>query len=157
MEFGPRALGSRSILASPRRADMQQRLNWIKEREDFRPLAPAVMEEEAHKWFRTGGVASPFMLFVHDVPSEKAALIPAVCHVDNSARIQTVSRSQNPLYYDLLAAFRSRTGIPILVNTSFNTRTRPIVCTPTDALECFFTSPIDALAIGPFLLRKDGY
>lgn len=157
MEFGPRALGSRSILASPRRAEMQARLNSIKDREDFRPLAPAVMEEEAVAWFRTGGVASPFMLFVHEVLPDKARLVPAVCHVDNSARIQTVSRRQNPLYYDVLAAFRARTGIPVLVNTSFNTRTRPIVCTPTDALECFFTSPLDALAIGPYLLRKNGY
>ena len=154
MEFGPRALGNRSILASPRRADMQARLNWIKEREDFRPLAPAVLEEEAHKWFRTNGAASPFMLFVHEVLPEKAGLIPAVRHIDNSARIQTVSRKHNPLYYDLLAAFSAATGIPVLVNTSFNTRARPIVCSPQDALECFFTSPIDALIIGPFLLTK---
>jgi carbamoyltransferase len=153
MEFGPRALGARSILASPLSADMQQRLNEIKDREDFRPVAPVVLEEEAAGWF-TGAGVSPFMLFVHDVAPDKAARIPAVRHVDGSARIQTIRRAQNPLYYDLLRAFQRRTGVPVLVNTSFNTRSEPIVCTPRDAVECFWTSPIDVLAIGPFLLQK---
>jgi carbamoyltransferase len=153
MEFGPRALGARSILASPLSADMQQRLNAIKDREDFRPVAPVVMEEHAAEWF-TGATQSPFMLFVYDVAPDKADRIPAVRHVDGTARIQTVNRNQNALYYDLLAAFRERTGVPVLVNTSFNTRSEPVVCSPRDAVECFWTSPIDALAIGSFLLEK---
>lgn len=157
MEFGPRALGHRSILASPMDADMQGRLNWLKDREDFRPVAPAVIEECAHEWFDAGAkssIAAPFMLFVYDVLPRRAGLIPAVRHTDGTARIQTVRREQNPLYYDLLRAFQDRTGVPVLVNTSFNTRSRPIVCTPRDALEAFFTSPLDALAIGSFLVEK---
>jgi carbamoyltransferase len=154
MEFGPRALGARSILASPIDGETQTRLNMIKEREDFRPVAPAVIEEEAGQWFRTNGSPSPFMLFVHDVLPEKSHLIPAVCHIDNTARIQTVNRTQNPLYYDLLRAFQARTGIPILVNTSFNTRNHPIVCSPLEALESFWTSPIDVLVIGAYLVKK---
>jgi carbamoyltransferase len=153
MEFGPRALGGRSILASPLGADMQQRLNEIKDREDFRPVAPVVLEEEAAAWFKDARV-SPFMLFVHEVAPHNAARIPAVRHVDGTARIQTIRRAQNPLYYDLIKAFGQRTGVPVLVNTSFNTRSEPIVCTPRDAVECFWTSPIDVLAIGPFLLQK---
>jgi carbamoyltransferase len=153
MEFGPRALGGRSILASPLGADMQQRLNEIKDREDFRPVAPVVLEEEAASWFKDARV-SPFMLFVHEVAPQNATRIPAVRHVDGTARIQTIRRAQNPLYYDLIRAFGQRTGVPVLVNTSFNTRSEPIVCTPRDAVECFWTSPIDVLAIGPFVLRK---
>jgi carbamoyltransferase len=153
MEFGPRALGARSILASPIHPEMQARLNEIKDREDFRPVAPVVLEEEASNWFVGAGV-SPFMLFIHDVRSEKAARIPAVRHADGTARIQTVNRSQHQLYYDLIKAFAARTGVPVLVNTSFNTRGEPIVCTPRDAVESFWTSPLDALVIGPFLLEK---
>jgi carbamoyltransferase len=153
MEFGPRALGARSILASPTDAGMKERLNEIKDREDFRPVAPAVIEEEAAEWFHASG-PSPFMLFVHDVPHGKADCIPAVRHVDGTARIQTVSRRQNPLYYDLLREFQRRTGVPVLINTSFNTRGEPIVQSPRDAIECFWTSPLDALAIGSFLLEK---
>jgi carbamoyltransferase len=152
-EFGPRALGGRSILASPIHADMQERLNEIKDREDFRPVAPVVLEEAAPEWFVDAG-ASPFMLFVYDVVPEKATLIPAVRHVDGTARIQTINRSQNEAYYDLIKAFQRRTGVPVLVNTSFNTRGEPIVCSPRDALECFWTSPLDALVMGPFLLQK---
>ena len=153
MEFGPRALGARSILASPLHASMQARLNEIKDREDFRPVAPVVLEEEASRWFANADV-SPFMLFVYDVLPGKADLIPAVRHVDGTARIQTINRQQNSLYYDLIQAFQARTGVPVLVNTSFNTRGEPIVCSPRDALECFWTSPLDALVIGPFLLEK---
>jgi carbamoyltransferase len=153
MEFGPRALGARSILASPIDPDMQSRLNEIKDREDFRPVAPVVLAEKASEWFVTDG-DSPFMLFVHDVRDEMADRIPAVRHVDGTARIQTISRSQHPLYYDLIAAFEQQTGVPVLVNTSFNTRGEPIVCSPRDAVECFWTSPLDALVIGPFLLQK---
>ena len=153
MEFGPRALGARSILASPLHAEMQARLNEIKDREDFRPVAPVVIEERAGEWFR-GASTSPFMLFVYDVLPESAKRIPAVTHVDGTARIQTVRREQNPLYYDLLRAFEARTGVPVLVNTSFNTRGMPIVCSPRDALESFWTTPLDALVIGPFLVEK---
>jgi carbamoyltransferase len=155
MEFGPRALGARSILASPLHAEMQARLNDIKDREDFRPVAPVVLEEEASKWFAGAGV-SPFMLFVYDVLPDKADRIPAVRHVDGTARIQTINRAQNPRYYELLRAFQARTGVPVLVNTSFNTRGEPIVCTPRDAVESFLTSPLDALVIGSFLVEKPG-
>jgi carbamoyltransferase len=153
MEFGPRALGGRSILASPISPDMQARLNEIKDREDFRPVAPVVLEEEAARWFMNAE-KSPFMLFVYDVRPEQAERIPAVRHVDGTARIQTINRAQHPLYYDLLRAFQTRTGVPVLVNTSFNTRSEPVVCSPRDAVECFWTSPLDALVIGSFLLQK---
>ncbi len=153
MEFGPRALGARSILASPLHAEMQARLNDIKDREDFRPVAPVVLEEEADQWF-AGAASSPFMLFVYDVLPEKAERIPAVRHTDGTARIQTINCEQHPLYYDLLKAFQARTGVPVLVNTSFNTRGEPIVCSPRDAVECFWTSPLDALVIGSFILEK---
>jgi len=154
MEFGPRALGARSILASPIDAAMQVRLNEIKDREDFRPVAPVVLEEEAASWFCGAGAAAPFMLFTFEVRSEKADCIPAVRHVDGTARVQTIRRDQNARYYDLIRAFERRTGVPVLVNTSFNTRGEPIVCTPRDAIECFWTSPLDALAIGSFVLEK---
>jgi carbamoyltransferase len=134
---------------------MQAKLNEIKDREDFRPVAPVVMEEHASEWFVDGQVA-PFMLFIFDVRADKAARIPAVRHVDGTARVQTVNRAQHPLYYDLLDAFRQRTGVPILVNTSFNTRGEPMVNSPRDAVESFWTSPLDALVIGPFLVRKAG-
>jgi carbamoyltransferase len=134
---------------------MQARLNDIKDREDFRPVAPVVLEEEASKWFAGAGV-SPFMLFVYDVLPDKADRIPAVRHVDGTARIQTINRAQNPRYYELLRAFQARTGVPVLVNTSFNTRGEPIVCTPRDAVESFLTSPLDALVIGSFLVEKPG-
>jgi carbamoyltransferase len=153
MEFGPRALGARSILASPLRAGMQARLNEIKDREDFRPVAPVVLEEKAGQWFVKGRRA-PFMLFVFDVRPDKAERIPAVRHVDGTARVQTINRGQNARYYDLLRAFERRTGVPVLVNTSFNTRSEPMVCSPRDAVECFWTSPLDALVIGSYLLEK---
>lgn len=153
LEFGPRALGARSILASPISPTMQARLNEIKDREDFRPVAPVVLEEEASNWFANAHV-SPFMLFIYDVLPDKADSIPAVRHVDGTARIQTINRQQHALYYDLIKAFQARTGVPVLVNTSFNTRGEPIVCTPRDAVECFWTSPLDALVIGSFLLEK---
>lgn len=152
-EYGPRALGARSILASPIHASMQERLNEIKDREDFRPVAPVVLEEEVGEWFVNGGV-SPFMLFIFDVRPEKADRIPAVRHVDGTARIQTINRKQNAPYYDLLKAFQRKTGVPVLVNTSFNTRGEPIVNSPRDAVESFWTSPLDALVIGSFLLEK---
>jgi carbamoyltransferase len=153
MEFGPRALGSRSILASPISPDMQARLNEVKDREDFRPVAPVVLEEEAGNWFE-GADYSPFMLFVYDVKPDKADQIPAVRHTDGTARIQTINERQHKNYYDLLKAFQRKTGVPVLVNTSFNTLGKPIVCTPRDAIECFWTSPFDALVIGSFVIEK---
>jgi len=154
MEFGPRALGSRSILASPISPDMQARLNEVKDREDFRPVAPVVLEEEAGNWFE-GADYSPFMLFIYDVKPEKADQIPAVRHTDGTARIQTINERQHKNYYDLLKAFQRKTGVPVLVNTSFNTLSKPIVCTPRDAVECFWTSPFDALVIGSFVIKKE--
>jgi carbamoyltransferase len=153
MEFGPRALGARSILASPCAPEMQAKLNEIKDREDFRPVAPVVLEEAAVEWF-VDARPSPFMLFVFDVRPEYAARIPAVRHVDGTARVQTVNRTQNALLYDTLQAFGECTGVPVLINTSFNTRGEPVVCTPRDAIECFWASPLDALVIGPFIIEK---
>ena len=154
MEFGPRALGARSILASPADPDMKDRLNDIKGREEFRPVAPAVLEEHTHEYFHQAG-PSPFMLFICDVKQEKAAQIAAVRHIDGTARIQTVAERDNPLYHRVLRCFMERTGIPVVVNTSFNTGGEPIVCTPEDAIRTYFSSPLDALAIGPYLLAKD--
>lgn len=154
MEFGPRALGSRSILASPMSPSMQSRLNVVKDREDFRPVAPAVLEEDAAEWFRNAS-RSPFMLSVFDVQPDKANLIPAVRHVDGTARIQTVNGEQHQQYYNLLKAFKEKSGVPVLVNTSFNTLGKPIVCTPRDAVECFWSSPFDALVIGSYIVEKE--
>lgn len=155
MEFGPRALGGRSVLASPLKADARQRLNEIKDREDFRPVAPVVLEEEAPRWFQ-GCRQSPFMTFAYPVVPDKAKLIPAAVHVDGTARVQTVNRVRNSVYYDLVKAFQAHTGVPVLINTSFNTQGEPIVCSPRDALACFWTSPLDALVIGPYVLEKTG-
>lgn len=157
MEFGPRALGARSILASPLDSAMQARLNGLKDREDFRPVAPVVMEERATQWFDGRGepsICAPFMLFVYDVLPHRAQQIPAVRHIDGTARVQTIRRDQNSRYYDLLEAFERLTGVPVLVNTSFNTRGEPVVCSPRDAVECFWTSPLDALVIGSYLVEK---
>lgn len=153
MEYGPRALGSRSILASPIDPEMQQRLNEVKDREDFRPVAPVVLEEDAKDWFQNAQ-QSPFMLFIYDVCSSKADQIPAVRHIDGTARIQTINQQQHPQYYQLLKAFKEKTGVPVLVNTSFNTLGKPIVCSPRDAIECFWTSPFDVLVIGSYLISK---
>lgn len=154
MEFGPRALGARSILAPPFPAEMQARLNDLKDREDFRPVAPAVLEEAADTYFLNAR-QSPFMLFVNDVRPNMVSTIPAVTHTDGTARIQTVNEQQNKPYYDLIKAFAEQTGVPVLVNTSFNTRGEPVVCTPRDAVESFWTSPLDALVIGSFMLEKN--
>lgn len=156
MEFGPRALGARSILASPLDAGMQARLNQLKDREDFRPVAPVVTEEAAADWF-DGARDAPFMTFTFRVRAERAAQIPAVRHVDGSARVQTVSAQQNPALHALLQAFAACTGVPVLVNTSFNTRGEPIVCTPRDALESFCSTPLDVLVIGPFIVDKSSW
>ncbi|AKJ30603.1 carbamoyltransferase [Caldimonas brevitalea] len=158
MEFGPRALGARSILASPIRPEMQARLNELKDREDFRPVAPVVPEDELAAWFTpaaANGGSAPFMLFIYDVLPEQASRIPAVCHADHTARVQTVRRDSNPRYYDLLKAFKALTGVPVLVNTSFNVRGEPVVNTPRDAINAFYSTPLDALVIGSFLLEKN--
>jgi len=151
MEFGPRALGNRSILADPRRAENKDRVNAkIKFRESFRPFAPAVLLEKAPEYFELD-VPSPYMLLVAPVRNDK---IPAVTHVDGSARIQTVSREENPLFYDLIREFEKLTGCPVLLNTSFNLRGEPIVCTPQEAYLCFMRSGLDYLVMDRFILDK---
>jgi len=152
-EFGPRALGHRSLLADPRRAANLEKLNDVKGREQFRPVAPMVLASRAGEIF-DGPLPSPFMLFTHGVRAGWAQRIPAVVHVDGTARIQTVDPAQEPLLARMLARFEARTGVPMVVNTSLNTAGRPMVDDPRDALECFGSAPIDALAIGPFLLRR---
>jgi carbamoyltransferase len=154
-EFGPRALGHRSLLANPARAENLARLNDVKGREHFRPIAPVVLEERADALF-DGQLPSPYMLFTHRVRPEWRRRIPAVVHVDGTARIQTVDRSEEPLVAQLLDEFERRTGVPVLVNTSLNTRGRPMVDSPEDALECFGSSPVDLLAIGPFVMTRRG-
>ena len=154
-EFGPRALGHRSLLANPARPDNLSRLNDIKGREQFRPIAPMVLEERAPEIF-SGRLPSPYMLFTHRVNAEWRDRIPAVVHVDGSARIQTVSRDEEPLLARMLDAFEARTGLPVVVNTSLNTAGRPMVDDPRDALECFGSAPVDALALGPFLIKRHG-
>jgi carbamoyltransferase len=152
-EYGPRALGHRSLLASPAHEEMLTRLNDIKGREQFRPVAPLVLAERATEIF-DGVMPSPYMLFVHRVRPEWRDRIPAVVHVDGTARVQTVDRRDEPLLARLLDRFEARTGLPVLVNTSFNTAGRPMVDSPRDALECFGASPIDALVIGPFVVER---
>jgi carbamoyltransferase len=152
-EFGPRALGGRSLLADPRRIDNLERLNTVKGREQFRPVAPIVLAERAAEIFSGGPIPSPYMLFVHDVADDWRSKIPAVTHVDGTARIQTVDRT-DPLLHATISRFAERTGVPVVVNTSFNTSGRPMVDSPRDALECFGAAPIDVLAIGPFIVRR---
>jgi carbamoyltransferase len=154
MEFGPRALGNRSILADPRAPDMQARLNaQIKFREAFRPFAPAVLAEDASAYFELD-FASPYMQFTVPVRPQQRAALPAVTHVDHSARVQTVAEATNPRLYGILRAFKARTGCSVVINTSFNLRGEPIVATPADAYRCFMRSGLDALALGRFVLLK---
>lgn len=154
MEWGPRALGARSILADPRATDVKEALNRaIKHREDFRPFAPSVLAERCRDYFECQ-VPSPFMLFVYNVVEGRRKEIPAVTHVDGSARIQTVRREDNALFWELIKEFEAITGVPVVLNTSFNVDGEPIVCTPRDAIRCFFGSGIDCLAIGRFLVTK---
>jgi len=175
MEFGPRALGNRSILGDPRAPDMQRRMNLaIKFREGFRPFAPAVLAEKASEWFEID-VESPYMLLVAEVRRQRQrrmsdaeerlwgidklnvlrSEVPAITHVDYSARLQTVHRDDNPRFHALLSAFEARTGCPVLVNTSFNVRGEPIVESPGDAYTCFMRTGMDVLVLGDFLLRKE--
>ena len=174
MEFGPRALGSRSILGDPRSPRMQAQMNLkIKFREGFRPFAPSVLRERVSDYFELDA-ESPYMLLVAPVQRQRwvpltgdqqelwgidklnvpRSDIPAVTHIDYSARVQTVRRDTNPHYYDLIKAFERLTGCGVVVNTSFNVRGEPIVCTPADAYRCFMRTHIDHLVLGPFLLNK---
>ncbi len=188
MEFGPRALGNRSIIADPRYPSMQKNLNLrIKFRESFRPFAPSVLREKVGEWFdldakpgavlgRPGsGYDSPYMLLVAPVAQDRRkpipdnteqlagldklyvdrSTIPSCTHVDYSARIQTVHRETNPRYHALISEFEKKTGVPVIVNTSFNVRGEPIVCTPQDAIRCFLGTDMDILVLGNFVIRKD--
>jgi carbamoyltransferase len=155
MEWGPRALGHRSILGDPRRADMKDILNLkIKRRESFRPFAPSVLREAVAEWFELEGDV-PFMMQVYPIRAEKRALIPAVTHVDGSGRLQTVSESANGRYYRLIRAFAARTGVPMVLNTSFN-ENEPIVCTPNQALDCFLRTRMDLLVLEDTVIRRHG-
>jgi carbamoyltransferase len=175
MEFGPRALGGRSILADPRSEKMQKTLNLkVKYRESFRPFAPSILQEDLSSWFDVN-VESPYMLLVANVKLDKQikmtdeqkilfgidklnikrSEIPAVTHVDYSARIQTVNKNTNKRYYDLISKFKERTGCPIIVNTSFNVRGEPIVNTPTNAFNCLMGTELDFLVIGNCILDKN--
>jgi carbamoyltransferase len=158
MEFGPRALGNRSLLADPRRPDMRHILNQrVKHREDFRPFAPSVMAEHADEWFEVGAHSKSheFMLFACGVKPERRARIPAVVHQDGSARVQLVSPESNPRFHELISCFYARTGVPLVINTSFND-SEPIVCTPTDAIVTFRKSGIDALFMDDVYLTLQG-
>jgi carbamoyltransferase len=153
MEWGPRALGNRSIVAHPGRPDMKDILNArIKHREWFRPFAPSILAEYQHEYF-VHDHPSPFMLHVYKIRPEKRKTLCAVNHVDDTGRLQTVARDENPLYYDLISAFHRKTGIPVVLNTSFN-ENEPIVCTPEEAVDCFRRTRMDVLAIGSFLVVK---
>ena len=153
-EYGPRALGHRSLLAHPAQADNVERLNDIKGREQFRPVAPMVLTDRAAEIFSRGPIPSPYMLFVHDVAPAWQDRLQAVTHVDGTARIQTVEATDDPLTAGLLTEFEQLTGIPVVVNTSLNTAGRPMVDSPRDVLELFGSAPVDALAFGPYLVRR---
>jgi carbamoyltransferase len=154
VEFGDRALGNRSILADPRDVTMKDKVNeTVKYREPFRPFAPSILIEHVNEYFK-GAAPTPYMEKVFPVLENMRGLIPAVVHVDGSGRLQTVTKKQNALYYELIQEFKKITGIPVVLNTSFNLKGEPIVCSPTDALRTFFSSGLDALVLGPFLLEK---
>jgi carbamoyltransferase len=154
MEWGPRALGNRSILADPRRVEMRDILNSkIKRREMFRPFAPSILEEAAGDYF-TQSYPSPFMLTAYSVRPEKRAAIPATTHVDGTGRLQTVNPRQNPLYYKLIREFGRQTGVPVLLNTSFN-ENEPVVCRPEEALDCFLRTKMDLLVMGQYTVRRN--
>jgi len=153
MEFGPRALGNRSIVVDPRRADMKEILNErIKKREPFRPFAPAILEERVGEYFEQTHPA-PTMLMVYQVKPEKREEIPAVTHVDGSGRLQTVSREVNPRFHQLISDFDRLTGVPVVLNTSFN-ENEPIVCTPRQAIDCFMKTRMDVLYLGNYAVRR---
>jgi len=153
MEWGPRALGNRSILGDPRRADMKDILNLkIKRRESFRPFAPSILREEVAQWFERNDDV-PFMLQVFPIRRERRSQIPAVTHVDGTGRLQTVDRASNPRYYALIKAFQNLTGVPMVLNTSFN-ENEPVVCRPEEALDCFLRTKMDVLVLGSIFMRR---
>jgi carbamoyltransferase len=153
MEWGPRALGNRSILGDPRRADMKDILNLkIKRRESFRPFAPSVLQEAVADWFEQNADV-PFMMQVYQIRAEKRALIPAVCHVDGSGRLQSVMQHTNPRYHQLIRAFETLSGVPMVLNTSFN-ENEPVVCQPAEALDCFLRTKMDVLVMGNWIVRR---
>jgi carbamoyltransferase len=154
MEFGPRALGNRSILADPRRKDMKEILNTrIKYREPFRPFCPSILAEKVGDYFETN-YPSPFMVMAYKIKPEQRERIPAVTHGDGTGRLQTVEREVNPRYWKLIHKFEEATGVPVLLNTSFN-ENEPIVHTPTQAIDCFLRTRMDVLSIGSFILQKE--
>ena len=158
MEFGPRALGNRSLLADPRHPEMRNILNQkVKHREDFRPFAPSVIAEHADEWFEIGTpmTSHEFMLFAPNVRREQRKRIPAVVHQDGTARVQLVSRKSNPRFHELISCFHEETGVPVVINTSFND-SEPIVCTPRDAIVTFRKSGIDALFMDDLVLTAKG-
>jgi carbamoyltransferase len=153
MEWGPRALGNRSILGDPRRADMKDILNLkIKRRESFRPFAPSVLRDHVKDWFELDDEV-PFMMKVFQIREEKRPQIAAVTHVDGSGRLQTVYRDTNERYYDLISAFYQLTGVPMVLNTSFN-ENEPVVCQPSEALDCFLRTKMDLLVLGDWLIER---
>ena len=153
-EFGPRALGNRSILADPRDPHMKDTLNArVKFRESFRPFAPSVLEHRCGEWF-DDDTPSPFMLRVYQTLPHRRDQVPAITHVDGGARVQTVSRADNPRYYALIERFEALTGVPMVLNTSFNVRGEPIVNSPDDALRCFFATDMDAVFLGDFVVER---
>ncbi|HKU37588.1 MAG TPA: carbamoyltransferase C-terminal domain-containing protein, partial [Polyangiales bacterium] len=153
MEWGPRALGNRSIVCDPRRADMKDILNLkIKRRESFRPFAPSVLREAVPEWFEQDQDV-PFMMQVFQIREDKRAQIPAVTHVDGSGRLQTVSQAENPRYYRLIQSFRELTSVPMVLNTSFN-ENEPVVCRPEEALDCFLRTRMDVLALENYVVRR---
>lgn len=155
-EAGPRALGNRSLLADPRNSSHKDHLNQnVKHRHEFRPYAPSVLEENAAEWFYMNGYASsPYMSNAFKVREEKVDIIPAVLHIDNTTRPQTVTREQNPMYYDLIVAFYKLTGVPMILNTSFNDAGMPIVASPDEALQCLKSMEIDFLALQGTIFKK---
>jgi carbamoyltransferase len=156
MEFGPRALGNRSILADPRTVDMRDRVNeCVKFREGWRPFAPSTLAEAAPEYFGELCTDAPFMILTFDVVPEKRSVIAAVTHADNTARVQTVTPEANPRYHKLISEFGKRTGVPVVMNTSFNLKGEPIVCAPKDAVRTFYSSGLDFLVMGSYVLAKD--
>jgi len=154
MEWGPRALGNRSIVVDPRRPEMKDVLNArIKRREPFRPFAPSILLEKTGEYFEKD-YPDPFMIKVYPIRPEKRSLIPAVTHVDGSGRLQTVKKEDNPLYWQLIKEFENITGVPVVLNTSFN-ENEPIVCTPTEALDCFLRTRMDVLVLGNFFIKRE--
>jgi carbamoyltransferase len=154
MEWGPRALGNRSILGDPRRPEMRDLLNLkIKRREPFRPFAPAILEEAVGDYFASA-YPSPFMLMAREVRREQRCRIPATTHVDGTGRLQTVNENQNPRFYKLIREFGRQTGVPILLNTSFN-ENEPVVCRPQEALDCFLRTKMDVLVLGNSVIRRE--